>query len=330
MRNFHHDSYTKKLFGYAVSWRGTAYWKTVQCVAAGDASQQWRHHSKFNGRKTRGDRLLYEVYSESWLSQASSPDWHAGKELFIEKALLLSGMCVPALSRKSRKEASAYKHNMMTRCPRVLDYDATVVPWVPNPAGHGAALEILSDSQLVVNWLAGRARVTGHYLQRVASFQNLLQSSWQACHLSPRLPWMDFVRHIYRERNVLADEAAKRSLEQKADFLQHFPAMAKAVACPPRYLRIYTDGSHCDGLAAAGWVILGAWDVDHFQGGDDCNSMAEFCGSLPQVTANYDLVMPQWQQMLSAGRYLGSATIVNAEFAAIEAGIDAVRLLQNL
>ena len=41
---------------------------------------------------------------------------------------------------------------------------------------------------------------------------------------------MDFVRHIYRERNVLADEAAKRSLEQKADFLQHFLAMAKAVA----------------------------------------------------------------------------------------------------
>jgi hypothetical protein len=207
-----------------------------------------------------------------------------GKDLFIEKALWLSGMCVPALSRKNRKEASAYKNNGMTRCPRVLDYDATIVPWAPNQAEHGAALEILSDSQLVVNWLVGRARVTGHYIQRVALFQNLLQSSWQACQLSPRLPWMDFIRHIYRERNDLADEAAKRSLEQRADFLQHSPAMAKAVARPPRYLRIYTDGSHSNGLAAAGWVISGAWDADHFQGGDDCNAMPEFCGSLEDIT----------------------------------------------
>ena len=40
---------------------------------------------------------------------------------------------------------------------------------------------------------------------------------------------MDFVRHIYRERNDLADEAAKRSLEQRAGYLQS-PAMAEAVS----------------------------------------------------------------------------------------------------
>ena len=143
----------------------------------------------------------------------------------------------------------------------------------------------------------------------------------------PQVALDGFRRHIYRERNDLADEAAKRSLEQRADFLQHSPAMAKAVACPPRYLRIYTDGSHSNGLAAAGWVISGAWDADHFQGGDDCNSMSEFCGSLEQVTPQYKLVIPQWQQLLSAGSYLGASTIVNSEFAAIEAGTNAESFL---
>ena len=102
--------------------------------------------------------------------------------------------------------------------------------------------------------------------------------------------------------------------------------MAKAVLCHPRYLRIYTDGSHSNGLAAAGWVIFGAWDVEHFQEDDYRNSVADFCGSLQQLTAKYKLVMPQWQQLLSAGSYLGPSTIVNAEFAAIETGIDAVKL----
>ena len=154
---------------------------------------------------------MYEVYLESWLSEASCADWHAGKDEFIEKALQLSGICVPALSRKGRKEVTAYTSHLMGRCPRVRNYDATIVPWVQNPTGHRTALEILTDSELVANWLVGRTKVTGHYLQRVASFHNLLQSSWQTGQVFPRLPWMDFVRHIYRERNDLADEAAKRS-----------------------------------------------------------------------------------------------------------------------
>ena len=146
--------------------------------------------------------------------------------------------------------------------------------WLPlapfwQPVEYGAALEVLSDSQLVVKWLSGRARVTGHYLKRVASFQNILHSSWQVGQLSPRLPWMDFVSHIYREWNDLADEASKRSLDQKTDFLEHSPAMDKAAVIPPRYLRVFTDGSHRDGLAAASWIIFGAWDVLDFNVGDD-------------------------------------------------------------
>ena len=49
--------------------------------------------------------------------------------------------------------------------------------------------------------------------------------------------------------------------------------------------------------------------------------MADFCGSLQQVATIHTLGMPQWQQLLTAGRYLGASTIVNAELAAIELGI---------
>ena len=125
--------------------------------------------------------------------------------------------------------------------------------------------------------------MTGHYLKRVASFQNILHSSWQVGQLSPRLPWMDFVRHVYREWNDLADEAAKRSLDQKTDFLEHSPAMDKAAVIPPRYLRAFTDGSHRDGLAAAGWIVFGAWDV------------LDFNGSFDGGDATHSLCTPRWQ-----------------------------------
>ena len=123
---------------------------------------------------------------------------------------------------------------------------------------------------------------------------------------------MDFFRHIYWEWNVLADSAAKNALDRKADFHTEFPAMVKATTSSPRYLRVYTDGSHRDGIAGAGWVILGAWDVSDFECSED-------------FKYDQSLVMPVWEPLLTAGRFLGSSTIVNAELAAIELAMQAVQ-----
>ena len=144
----------------------------------------------------------------------------------------------------------------MARPPQTLDYDATVVPWIRNDGPsvkHATLFEVLSDSELVVNWILGRARVTGQYGQRVAQIQNLTQSLWQAGHLSMRLPWMDFYRHIYREWNDLAHAAAKHALEGKTDFHKEFPAMEKVATCPPRYLR---GGYRCFWLGYLGSIRL--------------------------------------------------------------------------
>jgi hypothetical protein len=180
MLYIYYDSYgasVKKLFGYSASWRGSAYWKTLQCIAARDSSQERRHYGSFNGRRTRWDSLLYEVYAEAWFAKASTPDWNAGMESFIQQALQICGMGSPCLSRRNRKAAVEYKRSM-ARPPRTLDYDATVVPWIRNDGPsvkHATLFEVLSDSELVVSWILGRAKVTGQYGQRVALIQNLTQ-----------------------------------------------------------------------------------------------------------------------------------------------------------
>jgi hypothetical protein len=42
-------------------------------------------------------------------------------------------------------------------------------------------------------------------------------------------------------------------------------------ALPPRDLRVFTDGSHCDGIASVGYVFFASWDVDFYLGGEDRN-----------------------------------------------------------
>eukprot|EP00973_Karenia_brevis_P036661 5051885-Karenia_brevis.AAC.1 len=88
--------------------------------------------------------------------------------------------------------------------------------------------------------------------------QSNFQAWWQTGRARPRLPWVEFARHIYREQNSLADEAAKRSLAQERDFCKRSVAMDWVQDSPPKYIRIYTDGSHRDGIAALGFVVFGA------------------------------------------------------------------------
>jgi hypothetical protein len=51
---------------------------------------------------------------------------------------------------------------------------------------------------------------------------------------------------------------------------------------------------------------------------------ANLCGSFEGLAANQKLVLPTWEALLTAGRYLGLSTIVNAEFYAIELATKAV------
>jgi hypothetical protein len=323
--------YAKKLLGCSAAWRGTAYWKMLQHVAAGAAAKAWRHHSSFNGRKTRWDRLLHEVFEESWQEKASCTDWTSTRSAFVSRALKLCGMDFPKLSRSNRRKADAFEKTFIAKPARALDYDATNVPWARVGCESGErimSVEVLSDSELVVNWILGKAKMTdNHYRKRVSAIQNSVESMWQEGLILPRAPWMDLFRHIYREQNTLADAAAKTAFEKRANFWEEFLAMEKLRDGHPKYVRIFTDGSHKDGLAAMGYVVLAAWNDLDMKSSEVAEHWPSFCGDFEGMAAKEKLAMPAWELLWSAGSFLGKSTIVSAELAGIE---EAVRMISAI
>ena len=61
-----------------------------------------------------------------------------------------------------------------------------------------------------------------------------------------------FLKIKYRECNEAADEVAKNALQWKRDFRIDECAVARARPSPLRYLRVFPDGSHCDGIVPVG------------------------------------------------------------------------------
>ena len=123
--------------------------------------------------------------------------------------------------------------------------------------------------------------------------QNLLNAKCRAGELSPRPPWLDRFRHIYREYNEAADEAAKKSLQWKRDFHVDDCAAARARQIPVKYLRIFTDGSHCDGIAAAGFAVFGAWGADDADASSVPGHWSNLCGTLSDSDLDC-MVEPRW------------------------------------
>lgn len=256
MQFWHSPLFTKHFFGKAASWHGSHYWKTLQHIADKTVSQVWRHDKQFNGRRARWDNLLYMVYEESWLELAAGPDWAALCNNFVTKALTLCGMSRPRLSKSNARKASRFGG----KPPRVIACDATEAPWLMN--SEVVSAEVLSDSRLVTTWLLGTARVSGTYLPRVSAIQNRLQVLLQNRYFTTRLPWTDCFRHIFREMNGAADTAAKQALDQKKSFCTYHAACERLRQMPPKYFRVFSDGSHTSGLAGAGWAAYAAWEHD--------------------------------------------------------------------
>jgi hypothetical protein len=270
--------------------------------------------------------MLWEVYNESWLTRAASRDWDSGRNNFVSCALELCGMKVPKLSRRNRNKANAF----VAKPARSLDYDSTVVPWMRmrgEPGEHLVAVEILCDSELVVKWILGHAKVKEAYCLRVGAVQNCVQGMWQAGVTTPRLPWMDVIRHIYREMNSLADAAAKEAFTQQTSYWKELSSMNRFRQSLPKYLRIYTDGSHRDGLASSGMVVFGAWEASTVDPASLEPYMSSLCGTFAGMADASRMAMPVWEPILEAGKYLGQATIVTAELDGVE---EAVAFLRGL
>ena len=125
--------------------------------------------------------------------------------------------------------------------------------------------------------------------------------------------------------NWAADAAAKRALDCNLSFCIYHDAYDKLKRVAPRYIRVFSDGSHKSGLAGAGWVAYAAWEHNTSNVTELPSSMASFCSTFRGIKD--DIVVPRWEPLLTAGTYLGRSTVVNAELSAIEA---AFTLLQQV
>ena len=134
---------------------------------------------------------------------------------------------------------------------------------------------------------------------------------------------MEVIRHIYRELNDLADGVAKEAWSRRTSYWKEFPAISRLYHSTPKYLRIFTDGSHRDGLASSGMVVFGAWEESLLERAD---YMANFCGTREDVQ---NLTMPTWELILEAGLFLGKTTIVDAELKGVQNATAFIRFVAS-
>ena len=86
----------------------------------------------------------------------------------------------------------------------------------------------------------------------------------------------------------------------------------------PKYVRIFIDGSHKSGIAAASCVVFAAWDATKVDMGKPAAFWADFCGDIFEANAECTLVLPCWQLVMSKGRFLGPNTVTHVELVGIE------------
>ena len=248
--------------------------------------------------------------------------WTESRDSFVTKALELCGLTRPKLSQSNGRKAIRFAEARGWP-ERLLTFDATMAPWTLS--SDVLAVEILSDSQIVTKWLLGTAHVSDSYSQRVGTIQTALQKLWQNGCVRSRLPWVDNIRHIFREMNGAADAAAKQAVSGQAPFCTRHAAWEKLSRARPRYLQIFSDGSRRSGIAGAGWVAYGAWEHDVCHVPSIPTEFGNVCGTLGGGCQ--ELVMPKWEPLVTAGVYLANSTVVNAELSGIEAAVSFVQSL---
>jgi len=142
------------------------------------------------------------------------------------------------------------KEGQIARLPKAItDDDAQKevaplpwLPWQPNIVIGHRRLELIGDSMLVANWANGVWPVRNEkYYEDIIDCCNILKTfadvGWE-----PRQPHCNFVRHVHREHNTVADSlasAGKNMPKEDVVILQYEYNRDKA-----RFVRAHWDGGH--------------------------------------------------------------------------------------
>ena len=89
---------------------------------------------------------------------------------------------------------------------KVRDVIDIPVEWRPCIENE-IAMEVIGDSEIVINWLNGAAAVNcPDYCTRARNLVCRISSAWVSGHIVPRTAASDWYRHVYRELNKEADD----------------------------------------------------------------------------------------------------------------------------
>eukprot|EP00973_Karenia_brevis_P073289 10182356-Karenia_brevis.AAC.1 len=129
-------------------------------------------------------------------------------------------------------------------------------------------------------------------MRTVSDMTSALHHAWRLGLITPREPHCDWLRHVYRELNTVADNLATQALRTRTSKIWTAPSRSH-----PRRLRAWFDGGSRDNETAAGWVVQGSW--------------TESC-----------IDRTAWQMLATGSIYLGPGTSTKAE---LTAGSQAIK-----
>ena len=86
------------------------------------------------------------------------------------------------------------------------------------PCTGSVLLEVIGDSELVIQWINGQARCDENlqHLEKLVWIIENLHRAWAHGLIQPRLPHLPWCRHVFRELNKEADAMVTLALTTKA------------------------------------------------------------------------------------------------------------------
>ena len=218
---------------------------------------QWQHHPGYK-RCAQWEDCFISVFGLKWRNKVDLK-WSEHRNHFIYKLLENWNLGGEAL-HKQRKKAIEKKRDFKAGKRKAR-------PWIEPSCVFGPAplcdlppysflIDIAGDNSAVVGWINGEQQCKSIPFQRlVANSQDQLHGLWPSGHVYPAMKGTNWLRHVLREGNTLADEVCRECIARQTNVVQLKPWEPEQIQSNPVLLRCSFDGGQRGPHSAAGFVL---------------------------------------------------------------------------
>jgi len=226
------------------------------------AEGPWQHRKGWNRRALWEDFLNCHIGFD-WRYAAMGDDWQKRLPHFLTNVLDAAGLNGTSLS-----ELRLRAHQPVPP-PQPRPHAPYTPAWQQCDTSEGRVylLGVKGDSELVVNWINGCTRCKNpRLLNIVHRTMNNLYDLWSDTALPAELGH-DWIRHEYREGNMLADFLSKMAREQNitSTYTNSYVYPPGSSVPNPLRLKCSFDGSVEQRDAGSAWAIKvyyhGVWEL---------------------------------------------------------------------